>query len=295
MGILFWGPQEYAWKYLRPGLLEGIREAGLSEGPELVLEWRFSNGDAARDRSLAVDLVASGCEVVVTAANERVNALLAASATLPVVALVRDPVESGFARSLRDPGGRVTGLVSTSDAQTAKQVEVMRVLFPQVNHLTILIGTEDHDPKVRSAPFERGAQDAGMRVEMRVVDGLEGFRAAFREIRARGGAGFVASFPPRVDAKLLAQAAIAERVPTMTIHRAFVEQGGLMGSYPTPYEVARRLGAVAGRIVRGAAARDIPLEYPTRNDLVLNGKTATALGIEIPRAIRLQATEIFAA
>jgi putative ABC transport system substrate-binding protein len=105
---------------------------------------------------------------------------------------------------------------------------------------------------------------------------------------------YIASFANDIDPKELAQAAISHGVPTMTTHRAFVEAGGLMGYYPSPFELGRRLGAIAGKVVGGVAPGTIPMEYISRNDLVLNEKTASALRIGIPPMIRLQATEVFA-
>ena len=292
IGILYWGPREFAWKYTRPGLLEGLREAGFDEGSSVDLEWRFSDGDAARDARLARELVAAGCIVILTAGNERANTLLAASPRVAVVAQVRAPVESGFASSLERPGGRVTGLASTGEGQSSKQVEVMRVLYPRMKLVSILIGTEDRDPRVRGEGFEKGVRDASMPHELRVVKGIGGFTEAFRDIRARDGVAYVVSYGQSVDARELARAAIAAGVPTMTIHKAFVDSGGLMGYYPSPLEWGRRMAAQAARIVRGTPPGDLPFEFLTRYELSLNRTTASALGIDIPRQILLQATEV---
>jgi putative ABC transport system substrate-binding protein len=142
VGILFWGTQAFAWKLLRPGLLEGFREAGLTEGRDLALEWRFSDGDGERDRKLAAELIAARCSVVISAGKWRAATLLKASPTVAVVATgLLDPVESGFARSLNRPAGRVTGIVTAGDAMTTKQIQLMQELYPRMRHVTILVGT----------------------------------------------------------------------------------------------------------------------------------------------------------
>jgi putative tryptophan/tyrosine transport system substrate-binding protein len=278
-----------------PALFNALRDLGWESGRNLTVEPRFAGGGAERLPDLAADLVRWKVDVILAFGAAETLAAAKATATVPIVFMGSVPVELGLVRSLARPSGNVTGVSAVVTPEIiGKQLELLKTMMPGLSRVAFLFDPERPDLSV----YERVSQEAThtLRLEARLVGVRRenDFEAAFTTIVAeRSEALFIGS-----DALILRHGkrvmsfAADHRLPTMASVRAFVDDGGLMSYGPNPIELLRRVAWYADKILRGAKAADLPIEQPTRFELIINLKTAKALGLTVPPSLLVRADQI---
>jgi putative ABC transport system substrate-binding protein len=284
-------PEEKVPQAFRQGLLD----AGYAEGRDVVIEWRYANGDYDRLPQLAADLVQSKVDLIVVESTPAAQVTRRATSTIPIVmAVVANPVESGLVASFAHPGGNITGLSAMTAELSAKRLQLLKEAMPRVARVAVLWNpeTQFHTRVIE----ELKAAAPSLSIELSFVSARtpEEFSPGFRAIgRAHAQALYVIEdrlfFNHR--AKLVRLASKAH-LPIIYWVKEFAEGGGLM-SYGASYaDLFRRSAGYVDKILKGAKPSDLPIEQPTRFELVVNLKTARALGITIPNSILQRADEV---
>ena len=259
--------------------------------PALIVKFQ---GHVDRLPRLAAELVRLPVDVIVAGGGEAASAAKQATATIPIVmATGGDPVQRGFAQSLARPGGNLTGLSSLSAQLHGKRLELLRAFLPKVSRVAVL---SDDTPTSRMAVRDVEAAARALKIELhslaaRDASQLHGAIAAAR--RERVGALVVVASPALFLArKRIAELALTHRLPTAVGGREYAESGGLF-SYAVSYpDLFRRAARYVDRILKGARPADLPIEQPTRLELVINLQTAKALGLTVPPAVLARADEL---
>jgi ABC-type uncharacterized transport system substrate-binding protein len=269
-----------------------LRVFGYVESNNLVIEQRYANGKPERLASLVADLVGASADVIVTTGNAATAAAKATASSTPVVFVAGDPVEAGFVASLAHPGGNMTGLNTLPAQLNAKRLELLREAFPKVSRVAILF--EPRQLSTSVLQVEAAARSLGLRVTRLEVRGAYDFERAF-EAAARNHVGAlmpVSSALFHGERQRIVSLAALHRLPTIYEHRDFAEAGGLFSYGPDILVLNRRAAAYVDKIFKGAKPADLPVEQPTKFELVINLKTAKGLGLTIPQTILLQATQV---
>ena len=290
LGVLLYG-QEQSWAWLALGVRQALAALGWVEGANLRTEWHYAEGDAVRLAALAAVLVRSGVDAVLTRGSTATRALQRASQTLPIITGVGDPVGSGFAQTLARPGGNITGISYAIVETTQKQLQFLREVVPRLAHLTIIQRANLRgDVAEGTRTVEAAAQTLALstrRVQMADAEGLS--QALDRASSPGTQAAYVFDFGPPPDPKSVAAALLRVRLPSICTDRGFVRAGGLM-SYNLDWDdQTQRSAAQIDKVLRGEAPGRIPFEFPIRSDLAINARTAAALGLSIPPALRVRA------
>ena len=278
--------------------LEGLREYGYLPGQNLLLECRYTAGQAGRAPALAAELVSLKPDLIVACcANANARAAKQATATIPIVILnVSKPVEEGLVASLAHPGGNVTGLIDTIGGELGgKQLQLLKEAVPKLSRVAVLrYSGPGGSPAYFGRETEAAARLLGLTLqlyEVRAPEELEGAFAAMTTARAEGLFVADAAFL-YVHGQRIVDLAAQSRLPAVYSWRERVQAGGLMAygsDYPAMF---RRAGFYVDKILHGANPGDLPVEQPTKFNLVINLKTAKALGLTIPQSILLQADEV---
>jgi putative tryptophan/tyrosine transport system substrate-binding protein len=269
-----------------------LRVFGYVESNNLVIEQRYANGKPERLASLVAELVGASADVIVTTGNPATAAAKATASSTPVVFVAGDPVEAGFVASLAHPGGNMTGLNTLPAQLNAKRLELLREAFPKVSRVAILF--EPRHLSTSVLQVEAAARSLGLRVTRLEVRGAYDFERAF-EAAARNHVGAlmpVSSALFHGERQRIVNLAALQRLPTIYEHRDFAEAGGLFSYGPDILVLNRRAAAYVDKIFKGAKPADLPVEQPTKFELVINLKTAKGLGLTIPQTILLQATQV---
>ncbi len=266
---------------------QGLRELGYVEGKNATLELRWAEARFDRFPALAVDLVRLRVDVIVASGSEAVQAAKNATRTIPIVmAFAGYPVELGFITSLARPGGNVTGLSNLNYELDLKRLELLKESVPQIARIAVLRNPPQpaHDPQLKN--LELAARSLGIQLRPLAVRTSEDLDGAFSAIR-REGAGAVTILPSAIhgqNARRIADLALKARLPTISWQREFPAVGGLMGYDANQTELTRRAATYVDRILKGANPAEMPVEQPTRFELVVNLKTAKTLGLTVPQS-----------
>jgi len=273
-------------------LLEQLRATGLVEGRDFEFDGRYASGDPGRLDALAQELVRANPAVIVTGSGA-IAALARATTTIPIVMWgVANPVEAGLVRSLSYPGGNLTGVIYNPPEIGAKLIDMLKMAAPQVARIALVWNPDALGMYQFKGEVERGARLA--RVTVSYVDLREpaDYRPELLE-DARPDALYVAWDPTVATiSPRLVEYATARRLPSIGVLRQFVEMGGLMSLGPDPKELSAVVARLAGRILKGASPATLPIEQPTGYELIINRKTADAIGLRLPRELLLRATEV---
>jgi ABC-type uncharacterized transport system substrate-binding protein len=275
--------------------LEGMRALGYVEGQHFVLESRGAEGQYERFPALAAELVRLPVDVLLVPNTSAALAAKQATSTIPIVMIgMGDPVGTGLVASLAWPGGNITGLAILQPELIGKQLEFLKAVLPTVSRVALLWNPANpsHALDVRAA--EVAAQALGVQLHRVEARGPDAFDSAFAAMtRAHAGALLVMGDTMfREHRGRLAELAATSRLPTMHNSRPYVEAGGLL-SYGVSLEDSwRRAATYVDKILKGAKPADLPVEQPTTFELVINLKTAQALGLTIPPSVLFQATEV---
>jgi ABC-type uncharacterized transport system substrate-binding protein len=275
---------------------QGLRDAGYSEGRDVLIEWRTANGDYGRVPGLIEDLIQKGVEVIVQDSTVGTQVAKQLTSTIPIVmALVLDPVGSGLVASLANPGGNVTGLsMMTTVDLNSKRLQLLQELIPGLTRAAV-IWNPDHPLHARAvADLKVIAPRLSIDLGFMAVRSAEQFAQAFSEIeRTKVQALYVIDDPIFfAHRNVLLQLAAAARLPTMHDLRRFPEAGALVSYGPDVYDLFRRSATYVDRIFKGAKPANLPVEQPTKFELVINLKTAKALDLSVPRQVQQIADEV---
>jgi len=276
--------------------LRGLNERGWVEGRHFVIEPRWAEGKLDRLPALVDELLAQRLDLIFAPSGIAAQATKKSGTTLPIVfALAPDPIGQGFGATLSRPGGNMTGLTSTHTELSAKRIEVLRDAFPSIRRIAVLYFLAPSAAGVpeQLAETERAAKVLGLSVVTEEAARPEDFERAFASIqRQRPDALIVIENPMFFTNRLrLVDLANALRIPAIYNAAEYVRAGGLM-CYGASYEdLSRRAAAYAVKILQGAPPGELPIERPTKFELVVNMKTAKALGLAIPQLLLLRADE----
>lgn len=290
------GPGSFEWENFYNQVPRRLSELGYVEGKDLVFEWRYAAGDYTRLPGFAAEFAKLNVDLIVTDGSQGIRAAQGATKMIPIVFVGgSDVVASGFVKSLSRPGGNTTGVSLLLNDSIGKQVEILTHIVPKLSRLAILENpfNKDVTPQLRrliqnaTAPF---------RIEVLAVEAQnpqeieDAFSRAVRE-RADALLWFVGSFLQQQQSQI-AELAAKHRLPAITGVIEYAEVGGLMGYGPDRRALWRRVADYVDKILKGAKPAELPVQQPTKFELVLNLKTAKALGLAIPQALLLRADEV---
>jgi ABC-type uncharacterized transport system substrate-binding protein len=284
--------------HLTEAFLQGLRDLGYIEGRNLVIEYRDAVGKFERLPAFAAELVALKVDVIVVGGTPQALAAKQATKTIPIVfASSGDPVSSGLVTSLARPGGNVTGLSALIPELVGKCLEQLKQAVPEVSPVAVLWqpgGLGERTDKNMLKEAEVAAQSLGMRLQFVEVRGHADVDRAFSDMTsARAGALIVLSTPMFfTERRRLVDLAAKNRLPAVYPLRDFVDAGGLMSYGPNIADMFRRAATYVDKILKGASPGDLPVDQPTKFELVINLKTAKTLGLTIPQSLLLRADRL---
>jgi putative ABC transport system substrate-binding protein len=279
---------------------EGMAELRWVEGRDYVIDARYANGVSEVRASLGAELVATQPDLLLTSGEQGVGEFAQRTKTIPIVfAIAQDPVGSGFAASLQRPGGNITGLSALASDLAVKQLQLLKEALPRVANIVLLFeSTTVGHLQLSSLSQAKNMEEAAARLKIRLtsigVRQVAEIEGAFKRGAALGAQAYVVYssgiFASQVQA--LADRLLRSKLPAIFVRTEFVEAGGLM-SYGIYYpDNFRRAAAYVDKILKGAKPGELPIEQPTRFELVLNMKTAKAMGIKFPQSILVRADRV---
>lgn len=274
---------------------QGMRELGYVEGKNMVIEWRFADGKSERLPGLAAELVLLKVDVIMTAGTQAISAAQKATTTIPIVmGGANDPVGSGFVHSLARPGGNITGPSLLLGDVTPKQLELLLTMVPKLSRVAVLVNPANVSYATLLNNIQAAAQRASIKVLPVETRTPQQIKDAFSMMaRDKAEAVIVASdalFTQQI--RQIAELAAKDRLPLIAPFREYVEAGVLMSYGQNLADHFRRAAGYVDRILKGAKSGDLPVEQPTKFELVINRRTAKALGLKIPVELLLRADKV---
>ena len=276
-------------------LRQGLRERGWVEGQNIAFEDRTTVGHYSRLPDVAAELVRLRVDVIVTLGTTPALAARKATGTIPIVTTTgSDPVEMGLATSLARPGGNVTGLTSSGRELIGKRIELLKETLPGLSRIAVLWNPESRTQLGSLRNAEAAARSLGLHVQPVEVHRPEDLEKAFSSMAHKRPEALVLapSNMFRAHRARIVELAARHRLPATFSDRGFVEAGGLMSYGPDDEAIFRQLANYVDRILKGAKPGDLPIEQPTKFELVINMKTAKALGLTIPPSLLARADEV---
>jgi putative tryptophan/tyrosine transport system substrate-binding protein len=281
------------WSVFIVAFVRRLRELGWIEGRTIAIEYRWAEGRRERYAEIAAEFVRLKVDVIVTSGGAALAAKQATSLIPIVFAAAADPVGGGFVASLVQPGGNVTGLSAQFTDLAGKRLELLREIVPSLRQLAIMANAGYPAAVLEMAEVQATARTLGLEVTTLEIRRGEDIAPAFEALKGRAEALYVCSdiltTTNRVRVNTLA---LTARLPMMYGVREYVEAGGLMSYGPNFLDLWRRTGDLVDKILRGANPAEIPVEQPTKFDLVINLTTAKALGLTVPPALLARADEV---
>src|SRR5262245_3363472 len=274
--------------------VQRLRELGWIEGRTVAIEYRWADGRNERVPELAADFVRLKVDVIITYANTSAAAIKRTVTTIPIVfAAAGDPVGTGLVASLARPGGNVTGLSLQQPELAGKRLEILRDLFANLRTLAILGNAASPNAVLEMGEADAAARRLGLAVVRIEVRKAEDFAAVVATLKNRAEALYICTDPLlTTNRQSINTLALGARLPTMSGFREYVEAGGLISYGPNFPDLFRRAAEYVDKILRGTKPADLPVEQPTKFDLVINLTTAKALGLTIPEQFLLRANEV---
>jgi putative ABC transport system substrate-binding protein len=290
-----WNASPALTHHLLEAFRHGLHERGYVEGKHFIIESRYAEGDPARLPALAAELVGLQVAVIVTAGSQAIQEVKQATSTIPVVmAASGDPVETGVVTSLARPGENLTGLSLSAPELSGKRLELLKEAVPAIAHVAVLANPTNPSTTAQLRETQRAAQALQVQlhlVEVRSPHELDSAFAAIRHVPA--DALLVLLDPLFLSQRArLVELTATSRLPAMYGFREDVEMGALMAYGPSLPDMFRRAATYVDKILKGARPATLPVEQPTKYELILNLKTAKALGITIPPTFLILADEV---
>ena len=276
------------------GFRQGLAETGYEEGRDVAVEYRWSDSDYDRLPALAADLIERRVAVIVAAGVDPAHAAKTATTTIPIVFFMSgDPIAENLVSSLNQPSGNLTGVTTFSGVLTSKRLELLRELAPSAR-IAALMNPNNSNAKFRLKEIEEASRILDLRVEIVNIRNADEIDGAFASLLRRGGGALLVVDDPLFNSasnKLVALA-MRNRIPTIYFQSEFVQVGGLI-SYASNYaERFRQVGIYTAQILKGAKPAELPVVQPTQFELVINLKTAKALGLAVPPTLIARADEV---
>lgn len=269
----------------------GLSEHGYAVGRDVVIEYRFADGNPERLRALAEDLVKAKVDVIVTGVNPNIHAAQAATRSIPIVAAnAYFPVEDGLVQSLARPGGNTTGLTTDAAEEISRRLQILREAIPRLTKVCAIYGSGEAYMSMALAKLEAPARQLGITIVPSEFRGASDIQRVFAEIVASNADGLIGFGAATLTHRTrIIHLSMQSRLPTIFTDRRYVEDGALLSYGVDLADLFRRAAGYVDRILKGARPADLPFEQPTKYILAVNLKTAKALGVTIPRTIILQA------
>jgi ABC-type uncharacterized transport system substrate-binding protein len=271
---------------------QGLRELGYVDGQNIVIEWRFAKGKADLLPELAAELVRLKVDVIIASATLAIQAAKQATKTIPIVfPRAGDPVAYGLVDSLARPGGNVTGMSNLSLDLSGKRLELLKEALPRISRVAVL-----YDPQLRQSLKETqtAAQFLGVKVQALEVRAAADIESAFSAMREERADSLITMPPPSISVhqKRILELSEKNRLPAIHSSKGWVEAGGLMSYGPDTFDNDRRAAILVDKILKGAKPADLPVEQPTKFELVINLKTAKQIGLTIPPNVLARADRV---
>ena len=268
-----------------------MRELGYVEGRNLVIEWRFAEGDYDRLPAMAAELVGMNVDVILALGPPGALAARDATKTIPIVIVVSlDPVKAGLVASLAKPGGNITGVSNLATDLSAKHFEMLRTVVPRLASIGVLVNGRNraHDSIVANVKQAAAARIAVVPADARTPGEID---SALSWIARRGAGALMIALDPLFiqEEARIAALALNNRLPSIFANREYAQAGGLMSYGQSQVEIYRRVAGYVDRIFRGSRPGELPIEEPTTLELFVNRRTANALGVAIPDALLVRA------
>jgi putative tryptophan/tyrosine transport system substrate-binding protein len=271
-----------------------LRERGWIEGRTVAIEYRWAEGRSDRSAEIAAEFVRLKVDVMVVIGTPSTIAAKQAISAIPIVFVAAaDPVGTGLVASLGRPGGNVTGLSFQGTDTAGKRLELLREVVPALRRASIMGNAENPNTALEMREVEAAARTLGLDVTTHEILKVEDIGSTFTAIEGHADALYVCTDPLMIANRTrIASFALAARLPTIHTARDFAEAGGLMTHGPNFLDLHRRAADFVDKILRGTKPADIPVEQPTRFDLVINQITAKAIGLKIPETFLVRADEV---
>ena len=276
------------------GFREGLREIGYIEGETIKIEWRWGLGKPATLPGIAAELVRLKVDAIVAVGPPSVMAAKQATTTLPIVAvdLETDPIAAGLVASFGRPGGNITGLFLDLPGLTSKWLQLIKDVVPEMKRIAILWHVPTGPYQLR--PITAAAKSVSIETQVLEFREATELEAALNSSRKRRPQALIQLGSPLINnsGKQIADFSAANRLPGISPFRSFPDSGGLMSYGPNLSILFRRIAPYIAKILKGAKPGDLPVELPTHFELIVNLKTAKAMGITIPQSLLLRADEV---
>jgi len=274
---------------------KGLAETGYVEGRNVAIDFRWAENKFDRFPSLAADLVGRRVAVIITEGEAPAKAAKAATATIPIVfGTGGDPVRAGLVASLNQPGGNLTGVSYFSGALGAKQLEIIREMIPSPGPLALLINPDNPTDQSERTDVEEAARTIGQPIEVLNASSNADLEATFAAMAGRRASGLLVAIDPIFFSGRAKLATLAARyaLPAIYSDRAYAQAGGLISYGASRTDAFRQIGIYVSRILKGEKPADLPVMQPTKFELVINLKTAKALGLNVSASLLTRADEV---
>jgi putative tryptophan/tyrosine transport system substrate-binding protein len=292
--IGFFGPNTAsAWRPWTAAFVQRLHELGWIEGRNLAIEYRWADARSERFAEIAAEFVRLKVDVIVTGGNAAVAAKQVSSVVPIVFALADDLVSMGLIASLARPGGNITGLSIQATDLAGKRLELLREVVPGLQRLAIMANVDLPSAEMEMGGVQTAARTLGLQVVPAEIRRAEDIAPAFEGLKSRADALYVVGDALVITHRIrINTLALTARLPTIYYFREYVEVGGLMSYGPNIPDLFRRAAEYVDKILRGAKPADIPVEQPTKFDLIINLTTAKALGLDVPPTFLARADEV---
>jgi ABC-type uncharacterized transport system substrate-binding protein len=278
---------------LQESFRQGLRDHGYVEGENTFVEWRAAGGRNDVAKALTVELVRLKVDIIVAIFTPAVQAAKDATSTIPIVmAPAGAPVATGFVASLARPGGNITGIAGLDAELQGKRIQLLRELIPGLTRVGLLINAADPFAKPFVDETQVAAKSVGVQVHIVDVRRPQDIQAAFAALVKQRTDAVIVQGALTASAWQTGDLAVQHRLPSLSVTKQFAESGGLMSYSASFTETYRRAASYVDRILKGAKPADLPVEQPTKFELVINLKTAKALGLTIPPSVLARADQV---
>ncbi len=274
---------------------QGLRQLGYVEGQNIIIEWRFAEGDLDRVRRYVAELVRLKVDVIVTGGPTDTRVAKEATATIPIVMVFdNDPVGNGFVASLARPGGNITGFSTLAPEISGKRLELLREIVPRLSRVAVLGASTEPGNAQALKETELAARALGVQLEYLELRDPKDIETVFRAAsKARADAVLMLSSPVFTSQRIqLADLAVRNRLPAIYPRREFVEDGGLIAYGVSITDLARRAATYVDKILKGAKPAELPVEQPMKFELVINLKAAKQIGLTVPPNVLARADKV---
>ena len=294
IGVLLPGAPA-AWSRRTKAFLDGLSELGYVEGKTIAIEWKWGDDQFDTLSGLAADLVRSNVDVIVTGGTSATKALKTATQTIPIVmAIVGDPVAAGLVDTLARPGGNATGFSIVAPELGTKRLELLKEIVPNLSSIAVLSNAKNPQSKIEMKEMQTAAQAMALQLHSAEISTEVGLEDAFVAMNKASAQALILLTDPILfsQRKRTVDLAAQYKLPAVYFYSGFVEEGGLMSYGPSDVDLFHRAAGYVDKILKGAKPCELPVEQPTRFELIFNLKTAKSLGLTVPPKLLLTADEV---